>query len=305
MAELAPDVASCSLAQQARRALNSLAAAFSPTPSPRRAHPLCSPARRLPLLARARPSSLATAPCRGPSTVECSFSMRSASVWCLSLPNCGHNWSSSACSAAELAIVSLLASCSWACCSWPVKSLLCSELALLPGLPPLPQVRPCSPWSRQRRPWPAPNPADEFLPQRRLFASHLLLLPGRQSRPATVRFPWPRFSVHSPAQRPSVCSINNPAGLPRRGFSLMRARPVSRPRSPALLSVARVSFQRRKAPCACICSWPWWCCGVATSCASRQPSWPQSSPRHRIRPAATSPCSMPRSPPWPLPSPSP
>jgi hypothetical protein len=117
MAELAPDVVSCSLAQQARRALNSLAAAFSPTPSPRRAHPLYSPARRLPLLARARPSSLATAPCRGPSMVECSFSMRSASVWCLSLPNCGHTWSSSVWSAAELALVSLLvillASCSW------------------------------------------------------------------------------------------------------------------------------------------------------------------------------------------------
>nr|ACF78981.1 unknown [Zea mays] len=34
-------------------------------------------------------------------------------------------------------------------------------------------------------------------------------------------------------------------------------------------------------------AWPWRCCGVGTSCASRQLSWPRSSPRHRIRPTAT------------------
>jgi hypothetical protein len=45
---------------------------------------------------------------------------------------------------------------------------------------------------------------------------------------------------------------------------------------------------RSLAPCARLCSWPWWCCGVATSCMSRQLSWPQSSPHHRVRSATVS-----------------
>lgn len=152
----------------------------------------------------------------------------------------------------------------------PRARLLLTELA--PTTAALPAELPLL--ARALLPWPrVPGSAQpsaalvELVPARPCF----LLLDAASSRPWSSPLAAPSCSFLVLAPAPATNAVE-PVVFPvqfSRGFLLASA--LSQLRSAAPL-----------VPC------PWWCCGVATLCASRQPSWPQeqstpySSPSHDL-----------------------
>jgi hypothetical protein len=113
--------------------------------------------------------------------------------------------------------------------------------------------------------WCSPTSSD--LHQARACLRSFIATSRRSARPGSIA-PSPLAGARRPA--PAPCS------------------PLPMPRAPLVVR-ARSCELRLAAPPV---PWSWWC-GVATS---RQPSWPRSSPRNRIRPAmASSNCEAPSS----------